>query len=148
MFLKNFLIKNLEFKIVGTMFFAAEVIIYALIAPFIGKNSLSTSLIWQMFIIAIILTFTQYSIYSSRTLEKISTWIKMLIHYITLLILGFICTIIFSWFDIKNIKNMIIAVLILTACFIIFSISIYLYYRFTGEEFNKRLKLYKSNKIK
>lgn len=146
--MKNFLIKNLEHKIVAAMFFTSEVIIYILIAPFIGKDSIPVILIWQMILLAILLTLLQYAIYWSKFLENVKTPMKIIMHYISILIFGGIFTVIFNWFDITNIKNLIIAVSVLTVTFVLFVTSVGLYYKFNGDEFNEKLNLYKSKKNK
>lgn len=146
--MRKFLIRNLELKIVGSMFFTGEVIVYTFIAPFIGQNNLPVSLIWQMFVIAIILTLLQEGIYFSRVLENVKAYIKIIIHYISLLVLGIVSANVFNWFDITNIKNIIILISILTICFVAFSTSVALYYKITGEELNEKLRLYKVSKIK
>lgn len=146
--MKEFFRKNLEFKMVATMFFTSEVIIYTLIAPFIGENNISLELIWQMVFIAVILTFLQYLLYVTRVLQNIKTWIKVIIHYVLLLILGYGCAEIFNWFDTENIKNIIVSILIFTVSFVLFTGSIIMYNKLAGDQFNEKLRIYKNSRRK
>lgn len=146
--MKEFFRKNLEIKMVTTMFFTSEVIIYTLIAPFLGVNNISLELIWQMVFIAVILTFLQYLIYVTRVLQNIKTWIKVIIHYILLLILGYGCAKIFNWFDTENIKNIIVSISIFTVSFALFTGSIIMYNKLAGDMFNEKLRIYKNSKVK
>jgi len=106
------------------MFFTSQVVIYTLIAPFLGEKSIHLSLIWQ-----------------------IKTWIKIIIHYLLLVFIGYILAIIFNWFDLSRGNNITIALSIFTVCFISFTGSIALYNKVSGERFNEKLKLYKSSKF-
>lgn len=146
--MKEFFRKNLEIKMVTTMFFTSEVIIYTLIAPFLGVNNISLELIWQMVFIAVILTFLQYLIYVTRVLQNIKTWIKVIIHYILLLILGYGCAKIFNWFDTQNIKNIIVSISIFTVSFTLFTGSIIMYNKLAGDMFNEKLRIYKHSRRK
>lgn len=146
--MKEFFRKNLEIKMVTTMFFTSEVIIYTLIAPFLGVNNISLELIWQMVFTAVILTFLQYLIYVTRVLQNIKTWIKVIIHYILLLILGYGCAKIFNWFDTQNIKNIIVSISIFTVSFALFTGSIIMYNKLAGDMFNEKLRIYKNSKVK
>lgn len=146
--MREFFRKNLEIKMVGTMFFASEVIIYTMVAPFLGENSISLNLIWQMIIISIILTLLQYLFYATAAFDKIKIWIKVIIHYILLLILGYGCTKIFNWFDTSNIKNVMLATVIFTVSFVLFAGSIALYNKVAGDQFNEKLRIYKNSRGK
>jgi len=132
---------------IASIFFTAQVIIYTLIAPFLGEESIHLSLVWQMIFISIILTLLQYVIYTSNIFIKVRTWIKIIIHYILLVVIGYILAKIFNWFDLSNGNNFIIALSIFTVCFISFTCSIALYSKLSGERFNEKLRLYKSSKI-
>jgi len=91
------------------MFFTSQVVIYTLIAPFLGEKSIHLSLIWQMIFISIILTILQYVIYASNIFMKVKTWIKISIHYLLLVFIGYILAIIFNWFDLSSGNNFTIA---------------------------------------
>lgn len=146
--MKKFFRKNLEIKMVATMFFASEVIIYAMIAPFLGENEISLKLIWQMVIVSLILTLLQYLFYATPTFDKIKTWVKVVIHYVLLLILGYGCAKILNWFDTSSIKNIMLAATIFTISFALFAGSIALYNKVAGDQFNEKLRIYKNSKGK
>lgn len=145
--MKEFFKNTLEIKIITCMFFTSQVVIYTLIAPFLGEKSIHLSLIWQMIFISIILTILQYVIYASNIFMKVKTWIKIIIHYLLLVFIGYILAIIFNWFDLSSGNNFTIALSIFTVCFISFTGSIALYNKVSGERFNEKLKLYKSSKF-
>jgi len=143
------LIKNTtEIKLITSIFFAGEVMMYAIMAPFLGIYSIPIGLIWQMVFIAVILTAVQYIIYASNLLSHVKNWVKILFHYALLVIIGYLCIKVFKWFDISNIKSILTALLVFTAWFLLFTGSIALYNKSTGEQFNEKLKLYKSSKEK
>lgn len=144
--MRSFFINSYEIKKLCCLFFAGEVIMYALIGPFIGINSISFSLIWQMAAISILLTIMQYAIYTSNFMMKINVLVKVIVHYILLITLGYGFAKVFNWFDLRNLNNVIIAVSIFTVCFIITACSIGLYTKLTGERFNEKLKVYKELK--
>ncbi|MEG0307284.1 MAG: hypothetical protein RR636_05020 [Clostridium sp.] len=143
------LIKNsTEMKLIASVFFAGEIITYTLMAPFFGIDNISLGLIWQMLIISIILTGLQYLIYTSNFLFKIKTCTKIFIHYVILVIMGYLWAMYFNWFDVGSIKNIGISLVIFTAWFLAFTWSISIYNKATGEQFNEKLKIYKSSKEK
>jgi hypothetical protein len=145
--MKEFFKNTLEIKIIACMFFTSQVVIYTLIAPFLGEESIHLSLVWQMIFISIILTLLQYVIYVSNILKKVNIWIKIIIHYILLVFIGYILAKIFNWFDLSVGNNFIIALGIFTVCFVSFTGSIALYNKLSGERFNEKLRLYKSSKF-
>jgi len=145
--MKEFFKNTLEIKIVGCMFFTSQVVIYTLIAPFLGEKSIHLSLVWQMIFISIILTLLQYVIYVSNIFMKVNVWIKIIIHYILLVFIGYILARIFNWFDLSISNNFTIALGIFTVCFVSFTGSIALYNKLSGERFNEKLRLYKSSKF-
>lgn len=145
--MKEFFKKTLEIKIVACMFFTSQVVIYTLIAPFLGEKSIHLSLVWQMIFISIILTLLQYVIYVSNIFMKVNVWIKIIIHYILLVFIGYILARIFNWFDLSIGNNFTIALGIFTVCFVSFTGSIALYNKLSGERFNEKLRLYKSSKF-
>lgn len=144
--MRSFLINNYEIKKLCCLFFSGEVLIYSCIAPFIGQNSISLSLIWQMAVISIIMTIFQYGIYTSKLMAKIPQVLKVIIHYFLLLGIGYFFASAFQWFDLFNIKYVFIAVGIFTLCFVSTTGSIVLYTKLTGEQFNEKLKVYKELK--
>ena len=145
--MKEFFKNTLEIKIIACMFFTSQVVIYTLIAPFLGEESIHLSLVWQMIFISIILTLLQYVIYVSNILKKVNIWIKIIIHYILLVFIGYILARIFNWFDLSIGNNFTIALGIFTVCFVSFTGSIALYNKLSGERFNEKLRLYKSSKF-
>jgi len=145
--MKEFFKNTLEIKIIACMFFTAQVVIYTLIAPFLGEESIRLCLIWQMIFISIILTLLQYVIYVSNIFMKVNVWIKIIIHYILLVFIGYILARIFNWFDLSIGNNFTIALGIFTVCFVSFTGSIALYNKLSGERFNEKLRLYKSSKF-
>lgn len=146
--MRSFLINSYEIKKLCCLFFSAEVIIYACIAPFIGLNALSLSLIWQMAAISIIMTILQYVIYTFEFMAKVSRGIKVSIHYLLLVGIGYLFASLFKWFDLSNIRYVAIALIIFTVSFVMTAGSIGLYSKLTGEEFNEKLKVYKELKSK
>lgn len=146
--MRSFLINSYEIKKLCCLFFSAEVIIYACVAPFIGENSISVSLVWQMAAISIIMTILQYAIYTSDFMVKVPKIIKVVIHYLLLIGIGYLFTKGFNWFDLSNSKYVIIALVIFTVSFVATTGSIGLYTKLTGEEFNEKLKVYKEYKSK
>jgi hypothetical protein len=145
--MKEFFKNTLEVKIITCMFFTSQVVIYTLIAPFLGEESIHLNLIWQMIFISIILTLLQYVIYVSNIFMKVKTWIKIAIHYILLVFIGYILAKSFNWFDLSSGNNFTIALSIFTICFISFTGSIALYNKVSGERFNEKLRLYRNSKF-
>lgn len=145
--MRTFFINLYEIKKLCCLFFAAEVILYACIAPFIGQDSISLSLIWQMAAISILLTAIQYALYTSNLMMNVNIMIKVIIHYLLLIGLGYLFARIFKWFDLSNFDYVGLAVAIFTGIFIITTMSIGLYTKLTGERFNEKLKVYKDLKM-
>lgn len=146
--MREFLRKNLEFKVVTTMFFTSEIVIYTMVAPFIGEDSISLNIIWQMVLISVILTLLQYLFYATSIFDKIKTWKRVLIHYILLLVLGYGSSKIFNWFDTSDMDNIIIAASIFTVSFVLFAGAIAVYNKLAGDQFNEKLRIYKSSRGK
>ena len=144
--MRSFFINGYEIKKICCLFFAGEVIMYALIAPFMGIDSISFSLIWQMAAISILLTIIQYAIYTTKFMMKVNVLAKVIIHYFLLVALGYGFAKVFNWFDLSDIGTVVVAISIFTICFIITAGSIGIYTKLTGERFNEKLKAYKELK--
>ena len=144
--MKAFFINTFEIKKICCLFFSGEVVVYAIIAYFLGLDSISLSLIWQMVLISLILTLLQYGLYTTNCMKKVKNWIKILVHYTLLLVFGILFAKLFNWFDLSDVKLLSIAILIGTTCFLSISGSIYIYTKLTGEKFNEKLKIYKDLK--
>ena len=144
--MRTFFINSYEIKKLCCLFFAGEVIMYALIGSFMGINSISFSLIWQMAAISIILTMLQYVLYTFNFMSNVKIGIKVLIHYLLLIVLGYGFAKSFNWFDLNNRNNIFIYLTIFTVCFIITAGAIGIYTKLTGERFNEKLKVYKELK--
>lgn len=146
--MRSFLINSYEIKKLCCLFFSGEVILYACVAPFIGQTSISLSLVWQMVVISIIMAILQYVIYTFDFMGKVPRIIKVSIHYLLLVGIGYLFASLFKWFDLSNIKYVAIVLIIFTVSFLMIAGSIGLYSKLTGEEFNEKLKVYKELKSK
>lgn len=144
--MRSFLINGYEIKKLCCLFFSGEVIVYTCVAPFIGQYSISLSLIWQMAVISIIMTILQYVIYTFDFMCKVPRIIKVSIHYLLLVGIGYLFASLFKWFDLSNVKYVLVALAIFTVSFVATVGSIGLYTKLTGEEFNEKLKVYKELK--
>lgn len=144
--MKAFFINTFEIKKICCLFFSGEVVVYAIIAYFLGLDSISLSFIWQMVLISLVLTLLQYGLYTTNCMKKVKNWIKILVHYTLLLVFGILFAKLFNWFDLSDVKLLSIAILIGTTCFLSISVSIYIYTKLTGEKFNEKLKIYKDLK--
>lgn len=144
--MKSFFMITFEMKKICCLFFSGEVVVYAMIAYFLGLDNISLALIWQMVFISLILTLLQYGLYTTNCMKKVKNWIKVLVHYTLLLVFGILFAKLFNWFDLSDVKLLSIAILIGTTCFLSISGSIYIYTKLTGEKFNEKLKIYKDLK--
>lgn len=88
----------------------------------------------------------QYLFYVWDLFGNLSRFKKSTICYFTLMIVGTGFVNIFNWFDLSNMKNIAIALISYTIIFVSMCWVYNLYYKVTGEEYNEKLKLYKSSK--
>lgn len=148
----NLLIKKLlfifstDFKCLTGLYFGAEVLLYAMFAPIWGINSISFGLVWQMLLLSLIIAIFQYVFYVWDLFGNLSRFKKSTICYFTLMIVGTGFINIFNWFNLNNFKNIAIVLVAYTIIFVIMCWVYNLYYKVTGEEYNEKLKLYKSSK--
>lgn len=143
--MKELVKKTTYIKFYVGIFFSSEILLYACLAPLWELKSISLPLIWQMLLIAMIITIIQYIIYTSDIFRKWKTLSKVLFEFILMMVIGYILAIVFKWFDITNIKSNIIYQIIYNSSFWISAYSIYLYNKVTGDDLNRKLKIYKSN---
>lgn len=143
--MKEFFDVAYDIKALVSLFFTGGSFIYFIISLITGNKYMPISFLWQMLILSLLLTLMQHLIYHDRLLPKLSVKIKVLFHYILILITLISFIYFFNWFNIKNFRNFIIFYFIYTIYFIAACTYFSIYYRTTGEMFNKMLNKYKTS---
>ncbi|MGL5353274.1 MAG: hypothetical protein ACRDA5_08095 [Clostridium sp.] len=134
------------FESLTVLYFGSLILLYVLLGPIWGVNSISFVIVWEMLLFSIIIALFQYvfCIWDfPGNLYKIK---RLVMYYFTLLIIGILFAKVFNCFDLSSTKNLIIAFSIYSISFISTNWGFGLYYKVTGEEYNAKLKLYKEGK--
>jgi len=137
-----------EIKALTAMFFVGEVAIYSIINYINGIDYIKISVLLQLALLALIIVFLQYMLYTYDKALKISIYVRTIIHYISLLSVFIVSSNVFNLFDLSNKKNISIFSLGFTIMYILAFISMATYYKITGEKFNEKLNKYKNKKAK
>jgi len=135
-----------QFKFVWGLFFAASVVIYTIVNMLLGNTTMELIVIWQLFLISIIIVVLHYLIFGEFVLTKLSLKHKLLIHFPLCFVIILLFLNIFGWINFKDLS----AMTYYTGAYIFFYIgilnSLYLYYKATGEELNSKLAIYKEKR--
>ena len=142
--MKEFFEVTYKIKSLVALFFMGGSFMYFVVSLVSGNKHMPISFLWQMFILALLLTLMQYVIYHDKLLPKVSVKVKVVFHYAILLITLISFIYLFNWFNLKNFKYFIIFYSIYTLYFIIMCMYFSFYYKITGERFNKMLNKYKT----
>jgi len=137
-----------EIKALTSMFFVGEVAIYSIINYINGIDYIKISVLLQLALLALIIVFLQYMLYTYDKALKISIYVRTIIHYISLLSVFIVSSNVFNLFDLSNKKNISIFSLGFTIMYILAFTSMATYYKITGEKFNEKLNKYKNKKAK
>lgn len=135
-----------QFKFVWGLFFAATVIIYTIINMLLGNTSMELIVIWQLFLLSIVLALIQYLVFGEFVLTDFSLKKKIFIHFPLCYFIILMFMYIFNWISFYNLS--LLAKYTGAYLFIYLTLinSLYMYYKVTGEELNSRLAIYKQNK--
>lgn len=142
--LKNFYNITYEIKALMALFFMSIIMTYGVISIIVGNKVMPLELLWEFILLGVIIGGIQVITYDERFLSKIQNKIKVLAHYIILLVIliGFIKY--FNWVELWGISfNLFI--IIYTVYFIAVFLNFYFYKKLTGEKFNDKLMKYKEN---
>lgn len=135
-----------QFKFVWGLIFTAAIMLYTTINMILGESAMEYIVVWQFAAVTIFLTFIYYLIFGEYILRNASTMIKVFTHfslsYTTLLISGLTTNLI----DISKLNHYVIFTVGYVILYLSIIFSLYVYYRLTGEELNKRLAVYKQKK--
>jgi hypothetical protein len=135
-----------QFKFVWGLIFTAAILLYTTINMILGKTAMEYIVVWQLAAVTIFLTFIYYLIFGEYILRNSSTILKVFIHfsvsYTIMLISGLSANLI----DISKFNHYVIFTVGYVILYLSIIFSLYVYYRLTGEELNKRLAVYKQKK--
>lgn len=135
-----------QFKFVWGLFYAASVVIYTIVNSFLGKTSMDFVVVWQLFILTIILVIFHYILFGELILTKLKLKQKLIIHFLLCYISILIFMVSFNWIEVLSLSS----VLFYTGGYLIFYLgilnSMHMYYKATGEELNSKLAIYKEKK--
>ena len=135
-----------QFKFVWGLFFAASIIIYTIVNMFLGHSTMEFIVIWQFIVITVVLVAIQYIIFGEFMLNSLSMKYKIIIHFLLCYITLIVSAIALKWIDGSKISNL----AVFTAGYIFlyssFNLSLFVYYKTTGERLNNKLAVYKQKK--
>ena len=135
-----------QFKMVWGLFFASTVIIYTIVNMLLGNTSMELVVIWQLFLLSIVLVVIQYIIFGEFMLTKLSLKQKFLIHFTLcyFTILTFIIT--YGWMDYRNFSSLRLYSAVYALFYLAILNSLRWYNKATGEELNSKLAIYKQKR--
>lgn len=135
-----------QFKVVWGLFFASTVIIYTIVNMLLGNTSMEFIVIWQLFLLSIILVVIQYLIFGEFILTKLSLKQKFLIHFILCYFTILIFIIAYGWMDYRDFSSLGLYSAVYTLFYLGILNSLRWYNKATGEELNSKLAIYKQKR--
>lgn len=144
--MKRFMELIVQFKFVWGLIFSATILLYSVVAMLYGETAMDFILIWQLVGITLVLGVIHLLIYGEFILRSLNTKYKAVIHFIACYIVCFVSVDILKWVDILNIKEVLVFSGVYIVIYLSLFLSLYMYYKFTGEQLNDRLAAYKQNK--
>lgn len=142
--MKNLYNITYEIKALMALFFMSIIMTYGAISIIVGNKVMPLELLWEFILLSIITGGIQFIIYDERFLSKIQNKIKVLAHYIILLVILIGVIKYFDWIELWGISFKLFIV-IYTVYFIAAFLNFYFYKKLTGEKFNDKLMKYKEN---
>lgn len=135
-----------QFKFVWGLIFTASIILYTTISMLLGKSSMNFIVVWQFAFATLLLTAQYYLMFSELIINSMSNRTRISIHfaisYVTLLILGWLMKLM----DITDLSHIAIFTVGIVLLYLAAMFSLFVYYKATGEELNKKLAAYKQKK--
>lgn len=135
-----------QFKMVWGLFFASTVIIYTIVNMLLGNTSMEFVVIWQLFLLSIVLVVIQYIVFGEFMLTKLSLKQKFLIHFTLcyFTILTFIIA--YGWMHYRNFSSLGLYSAVYALFYLAILNSLRWYNKATGEELNSKLAIYKQKR--
>lgn len=144
--MKRFMELIVQFKFVWGLIFSATILLYSVVAMLNGETAMSFILIWQLVGITMVLGVIHFLIYGEFSLRSLNTKYKAAIHFISCYIVCLISVGLLKWIDISNIQEILVFTGSYIFLYLLVFLSLYMYYKFTGEQLNDRLAAYKQKK--
>lgn len=135
-----------ELKALTGMFFMGEVFIYGFISYLNGLDYINILTLCQLLLLAFIIVIFQYFLFTYDKALRISVYIRIIIHYISMLSIFIMSSNIFKLFNLSNKSDIIRSIFIFTIMYICVFAAMSIYYKITGERFNQKLNKYKNKK--
>lgn len=144
--MKRFMELIVQFKFVWGLIFSATILLYSVVAMINGDTAMDFILMWKLVGFTIVLGVIHFIIYGEFILESLSAKYKTVIHFIACYIVCLISVVILNWADISNLWHVLVFSGAYIFIYLTVFLSLYMYYKFTGEQLNDRLAAYKQNK--
>jgi hypothetical protein len=135
-----------QFKFVWGLIFTATILLYSVVSMFLGNSSMEFILIWQFVLITMLLTFIHYLTFGEFLFTRLSSKLRLAIHFLLCYITLFISAYLLEWINISKVNSLAIFTLGYVFLYLAISFSLYVYYRITGEQLNNKLAIYKQKK--
>lgn len=145
--MKRFMELIVQFKFVWGLIFSATILLYSVVAMLNGETAMSFILIWQLVGITMVLGVIHFLIYGEFILRSLNTKYKAAIHFISCYIVCLISVGLLKWIDISNIQEILVFTGSYIFLYLLVFLSLYMYYKFTGEQLNDRLAAYKQKEL-
>lgn len=146
--MSKFFKELVKFKLNTCFIFVGTIIIILGISLFTGEKTIEISLILQAILVSIVGALFQMIAYSELLFKKVNYILRSIIFIVPFLLFLIGCVFWFNWFSISELGYWIIFFIIFMIAFLGISFGFFVYYKFTGEKFNKYLQDYKSKNNK
>lgn len=144
--MKRFVELTAQFKFVWGLLFSATILLYTVVAMLKGDTAMDFILIWKFVAITMVLGFVHFLIYGEFVFSSLNSKYKGAIHFVSCYIVSLISVILLKWVELLNLLELALFSGIYTFIYLSIFFSLYMYYKFTGEQLNDRLAAYKKNK--
>lgn len=144
--MKRFMELVVQFKFVWGLIFSATILLYSVVAMVNGDTAMEFALIWKLVGVTLVLGFIHFLIYGEFILGYLNTKYKTVIHFIICYIVCLVSVEFLNWLDISSVKAILVFSVSYIFIYLLVFLSLYMYYKFTGEQLNDRLAVYKQNK--
>lgn len=110
------------------------------------KNLISNTIVIQSFILSLSATIIQWFAFSEVVIKKLKYAYRNIIFIIPFFIILCIFAYFGNWFNSSHFFNWIIFITVFIVAYILTAIFFLIYFKFTKQKYNNKLKQYKSSK--
>ena len=140
--MKKFIESILEWKTTAALLFSGTIILYTVIMLILGERTISAVTIASLIIICSVGTFLQLIAFSDHVIKNMRYTFRMIIFVIPFFVLLAANAYFLDWFP-SGTVNWLTLTIIFLVVFIVMTIALEIYFRYTGKKYDGLLGQYR-----